>query len=179
MRSVLSALAVSLMALNVGCGVGTVASTGVNIIQGVQANAIPLGQVASLTLEGFETIKVGQVTTDVERICTSNVRAEVRTQMGEAFADELVEAFPGGGKTLTVNVVCRFFKQKSLIGKEGRLDLLVALVDAESNAELGRFYVEGISESPVHTGVDDMAEGTAKELTKFLKKLKKGKAKED
>ena len=175
MRSILLALTASLMALNVGCGFA--AGTGVKIIKGVQADAIPLGEVASLTLDGFETVKVGQVTTDVERICPSNVQAEVRMKMREAFADALVEVFPGGGKTLTVNAVCRFFKQKSLIGKEGRLDLLVSLVDASSSEELGRFYIEGISESPVHTGVDDMAEGTTQELAKFLKKLKEGKVK--
>ena len=179
MRSVLLALVVSLMALNVGCGVGTVASTGVKIIQGVQADAIPLGTLSSVTLEGYKTVKAGQVTTDVERICPSNVVAEVRMQMREAFADQLSEAFPGGGKTLTINVVCRFFKKKSLIGKEGRLDLLVTLVDAQQNKELGRFYIEGISESPVHTGVDDMAKGTNKELAKFLEKLKEGKVKDD
>jgi len=179
MRSILLALLVSLLALNVGCGVGTAVSTGVKIIQGVQAHAIPLGTVSSSALDGYETIKAGQVTTDVERICPSNVVAEVRMQMRAAFADELSETFPGGGKTLTVNVACRFFKKKSLIGKEGRLDLLVTLVDAERNAELGRFYIEGISESPVHTGVDDMAEGTTRELSKFLKKLKKGKVKDE
>ena len=178
MRSILSALAVSLLTLNVGC-IGAVAGAGVKIVQGVQADAIPLGKVASLTLDGYETIKAGEVTTDVERICPSNVLAEVRMKMREAFADELADLFPGGGKTLTVNAVCRFFKQKSLIGNEGRLDLLVMLVDAASNAELGRFYVEGISESPVHTGVDDMAEGTTKELAKFLKKLKRGKVDDD
>jgi len=177
MRSILLALIVSFLAFNAGCGM--VAGTGVKIIKGVQADAIPLGAVASVSLEGYDTIKVGEITTDVERICPSNVLAEVRMKMREAFADELDEAFTGGGKTLNVNVVCRFFKQKSLIGKEGRLDLLVTLADAEGGNALGRFYIESISESPVHTGVDDMAKGATKEVAKFLKKLKAGKVEDD
>ena len=68
----------------------------------------------------------------------------------------------------------RFFKKKSLIGKEGRLDLLAILVDGESQQEVGRLYVEGLSESPVHTGMDDMAAGVCKKLGKYLDDKKKG-----
>jgi len=145
---------------------------GYQTIRGVSADTVPLGVIPHAALEAYDSVEVGDVTTDVPEICPPILLTEVESKLVEAFAERLAEVFPGGGKSLVVDAVCRYYKKKSRIGSEGRLDLLVTLRDSATSQSVGRFFVEGISESPLHTGMDDMAKGTAKEVAKHLKKLK-------
>jgi len=161
--------------LSVGCNpVGMAAKAGVSMVRGVQADVHPVRDVSRHALASYDRLKVGQVTSDVGRICSPPLITEVRKAMILALADESRTRFTGSGKALVVNVVCRFYKQKSLIGQEGRLDLLAILVDQESGQEVGRLYLEGLTESPVHTGMDDMAKGVSRKLAEYLGEKKKG-----
>ena len=153
-------------------GCSKVASTGIEIARGVQADVLPIRDISPGTIARYNSVKVGDVTTDVGRICPPRVQTQVRAQMQIVFAEKLKEQFTGGGSTLMVNAVCRFFKKKGRIGGEGRLDLLVTLVDSESNEPQGTFYVEGITGSPLHTDIEDMAKGVAKEVAKYLAEKK-------
>jgi len=162
----------ALAAGTAGCSPFSVAKIGYKTIRGVKADVIPLAPIPAGALAPYEAIQVGKVTTDVPEICPPPLLAEVETKLAEAFAERLSKLFPGGTRSLAVDVVCRYYKRKSRIGKEGRLDLLVHLRDAETSRPIGRFFVEGLSESALHTGMDDMAEGVAKEVAKYLKKLK-------
>ena len=156
-----------------GCGVTSVAKMGYKTVRGVDADAIPLETIPAGALAPYGTVQVGQVTTDVGPICPASLLTEVRNQMRDVFAERLTVTFPGAGRSLTIDVVCRYYKKKRRIGNEGRLDALVHLKDAETGRQVGRFYVEAISESPLHTGEDDMAEELAKEIAKHLVKLKR------
>jgi hypothetical protein len=88
------------------------------------------------------------------------------------FAKRTKKNFRGGPKILTANIVVRFYRKYDLLAGTGRLDLLATLVDAESGKEIGKVYVEGITESPVHTDIDDMVEETTKRLADYLTKKK-------
>ena len=94
--------------------------------------------------------------------------------MAGTVAERTKKHFKGGPKILTANIVVRFYREYDLLKGTGRLDLLATLVDAESGTEIGKVYVEGITESPVHTDIDDMVEETIKRLADYLKKRKKG-----
>jgi hypothetical protein len=160
-----------------GCGGFGAAKMGYKAIKGADARIHPVRDIAPAALQQYQTVSLGEVTTDVGRICPPEVLGEVRTAYREAFADEdFREAFPGGGRALTVHVVCRFFKEKPLIGKEARLDLLVTLVDAETGQEVGVVYVEGLSESLRAHGKSDLARENAKELATHLRRAKRGRS---
>ncbi len=159
--------------MSAGCSPMSAAKVGLTVVKGVQADMIPIRDVSGGTLRTFNSIKLGSVTTDVGRICPAAVLAQIRAQMPPALAEETKKRFKGGPKVLKIEVVCRFFKKKSLIVSEGRLDLVVTLIDAHSGGEIGQYYVEGISESPLHTGIDDMAKGVCREVAKFLDDRKK------
>ncbi len=157
--------------LSVGCGV--VVSTGVKAVRGVQAEVLPIRDLTPGTLAAYNTLKLGEVSSDIHPICPGNVIAEIRKAAPKQFAEETEKRFKGGPKVLQANIVVRFYKKKGLMG-EGRLDLLATLVDAESGTEIGKVLIAGITESPVHTGIDDMAEKTTEKLAEYLDKKKKG-----
>jgi len=166
-----------MVCLATGCS--TVAKMGLKTMQGVKTHAIEIDAIPVTTLDPYQTLTVGSVTTDVGPICPVSLVSEVNSQLIEACNERLEDVFSGGDKSMTIDVVCRFYKKKSLIGKEGRLDLLVTMLDTSTRQQIGRFYVEGITESPLHTGEDSMAKGLAKGVAKHLKKLKEGDSDEE
>ncbi|UCD28578.1 MAG: hypothetical protein JSV03_16095 [Planctomycetota bacterium] len=173
MRSV-AILGIDLMLIS---GIGCVASVqvGTNVehttIRRTKAGVIPVNDVSRATLKLYKTIQLGRVTADVDKLCPNECLTCIRKAMREAFADELDDAFPGGGRKLVVDIVCRFFKDT---GNEGRLDLLVTLVDGRSKKELGKLYVEGVSDTDRVHKAGKLADETAEELTEYLKGRKEG-----
>ena len=161
------------LATTVGCSPLGVARTGMKIVKGVEADVLEIRPPAAAALRPFQSVRVGEVSTDVGPICPSELLAALRVQLPASLARETKDRFTGGGKTLVVDAVCRFFKKKSMVGSEGRLDLLVTLTDGEGGEPLGRVYVEGVTESPLHTGLDDMAKAVSKALARYLDDLKK------
>ncbi len=153
-------------------GCETAAKTGFKVAKGVDAEVLPIsGALTPSTLAPYNTLKLGNVSTDIGRLCPAGVIAEVRKSAPKIFAERTREHFGGGPKILTANIVVRFYKKKDLLGA-GRLDLLATLVDAGSGTEIGKVHIEGITESPVHTGIDDMVEETIKRLADYLTKKK-------
>lgn len=144
-----------------------------DVFMGLQADVLPLRPPSARHIAPYQQLKVGQVTTDVGAICPPDVVQEVRSALVEAFADDLDNQFSGSEPVLVADVICRFYKKKSLVGREGRLDLLVHLRDGPGGAEVGRVYVEGVTESPLQYGADDMAGKCAEKLCDYLVKLKK------
>lgn len=163
-----------LVAASSGCSPVGMATTGVQIVRGVQSRVIPLEGAAPAAFEPYNSVRLGEVTTDVPPICTPEVLAAVRKSIPEALGREAMTAFPGGSPALVLDVTCRFYKRRSIIGAEGRLDLAVVFRDAETGEQVGRIYVEGLTQSPLHTGLDDMARGVARELARFLRDRKQG-----
>jgi hypothetical protein len=158
-----------------GCGGFGAAKAGYKVFKGADASIHPVRDVSPAALQQYQMVSLGEVTTDVGRICPPEVQGEVRARLREAFSDEgFREMFPGGGRVLTAHVVCRFFKEKPLIGKESRLDMLVSLVDAETGQEVAVLYVEGLSDSLRAHGKSDLAKENAKELADYLRKSKRG-----
>jgi hypothetical protein len=155
-----------------GCGASSLAKIGYKTMRGVDADVIALEPIPAGALDAYHTIQVGHVTTDVPQICRAPLLDEVKTQFKAVFDEQLSEAFPGRPRSLTVDVSCRYYRKKSPIGSEGRLDVLVYLRDTMTTAPIGRFFIEGITESPLHTGMDDMAEGVAKEVADYLEERK-------
>ncbi|MBI4578182.1 MAG: hypothetical protein HY718_00675 [Planctomycetes bacterium] len=152
----------------------TAGKAAVQVVRGAEADVKSIKLAEGSKLASYNTLQLGEVTTDVPPICTAEAMGKVREGLREGLASDTVKkAFPGGGKKLKINVVCRFCKGKGVIGGEGRLDWLVTLADGESGEELGVVHVEGVSESPLQHGISDMAEENLKELAKFVTKHKK------
>jgi len=158
-----------------GCsGAGMAFSGAKAVVIGASAHVIAVRPVSSIREYG--SVKLGEVTTDVGPICPSELIAAVRGAMQATFADnDTRKVFAGGGKTLVVNASCRFFKEKPLIGKEARLDLLVTLQDGQSQQEVGVLYIEGLSTSLRAHGKNDLAKKDAQELIEYLADRKQGK----
>ncbi|NLE60424.1 MAG: hypothetical protein GX616_18905 [Planctomycetes bacterium] len=153
------------------------AKMGMKVFTGAQAKVYPLDGLSVEAVRPYRSVVAGQVTTDVTPICTFDVVSEVRLALGAAFAHEkLRRHFPGGEPQLVANAVVRFFKKGDLFGKEPRLDLLVSFVDGTDGREIGRVYVEGISQSPLETDAKHLAKADAEELRDLLRDRKEGKA---
>jgi len=149
------------------------AKVSMKVFTGAQAKVYPLEGLSPDAVRPYQSVALGQVTTDVDPICPFDVLSEVRSALAEAFADEqLRRLFPGGKPQLVANVVVRFFKQGSPFGKEPRLDMLVSFVDGTDGREIGRVYVEGISESPLETKARHLAAANAEELGTLLRNRK-------
>ena len=165
------------LALMLGCNPMDQATMAYQAAKGADADLTPIRQVAPAKIAAFKSIRLGEVKTDVPPIVGSEVLAKVRKELQEQLGDrDVSKIFPGGGKTLRVDVICRFYKGKGVIGGEGRLDWLVMLVDAESGENVGVVFVEGVSQSPLEHGASDMAKENAKKLIKFLEHYKQGKS---
>ena len=173
MRSIVIAGMGVVIMMSTGC-VSYVAKTGLKVVKGVDADVSPIRDISAGQLAGYNTLKLGDVTTDVGRICPHEVIQEIRRTAPREFAENTGKRFAGGAKILKADIVVRFYKKRGRIGGEGRLDLLVTLVDDASGQEIARLYVEGISESPLHTGIDDMVKKTTGALAKYLEHRKKG-----
>jgi hypothetical protein len=161
----------------VGCNPMSAAMSGakmsMKVFTGAQAKTYPLEGLSADAVRPYRSLAVGRVTTDVSPVCTFDVLSEVRLALGEAFAHEkLRRHFPGGEPQLVANVVVRFFKKGSLFGKEPRLDLLVSFADGADGREIGRVYVEGISQSPLETEAKHLAAADAEELRDVLRDRK-------
>jgi len=155
-----------------GCNPVSMATSGYKAVKGANAHVYSIEAPQQADLTGFESLKFTDVTTDVSAVCPIDVLMAVRSGMQEVLAnEETKKVFPGGGKSLTLDVTCRFYKQKPTIGKEGRLDLLVTLVTPEGRV-LGRVYVEGINESMRETKPEAMAKKNTEKLVEYLKKIK-------
>ncbi len=154
-------------------GCETTAKTGFKMAKGVDADVLPIDDTLTPTrLAAYNTLKLGNVDSDIGRLCPNEVIVEIRKSAPKVFTERTKKTFRGGPKVLTANIVVRFYRKFDLLSGTGRLDLLATLVDTESGTEIGKVYVEGITESPVHTGIDDMVEETTKRLTDYLTKKK-------
>ena len=162
-----------LVAFVLSAGCETAAKTSFKVAKGVDADVLPIsGTLTSSGLVAYNTLKLGTVGSDIGQLCPEEVIAEVRKAAPKIFAERTKKNFAGGPKILTANIVVRFYRQYDLLSGTGRLDLLATLVDAESGTEIGRVYIEGITRSPVHTGIDDMVEETTKRLADYLEEMK-------
>ena len=158
-----------------GCNPVSMATTGYTAVKGANAHVNPIEGIKQSDLSGVDSLKFTDVTTDVTAVCPIDVLMAVRSGIQEALADENTKkVFPGGGKSLTLDVACRFYKHKPTIGKEGRLDLLVTFVTPDGKV-LGRVFVEGINESMRETKPEAMAKKNAEKLVEYLNKIKTGK----
>ena len=163
-----------------GCNPMSAAMSGaqmsVKVFKGAQAKMYPLEGLSVEALRPYRSVALGQVTTDVARICTPDVVSEVRLALAQELAsNELRRHFPGGDPRLVVNADVRFFKEGDLFGKEPRLDLVVTFADGATGRQVGRVYVEGLSHSPLETKAKHLAEGDAEEIGDLLKDRKSGK----
>lgn len=166
-----TALAGLLMAFVLSAGCETAGKTGFRVAKGVDAEVLPIsGALTRSKLAAYNTLKLGKVSSDIGRLCPDEVIAEIRKSAPKFFAERTKKRFRGGPKILKANIVVRFYRKYDLLKGTGRLDLLATLVDAESGTEISKVYVEGITESPVHTDIDDMVEETTKRLADYLAK---------
>jgi hypothetical protein len=156
----------------------TGAQMGAKVFTGAQAKLHLLEGLSADAVRPYRSVASGQVTTDVPAICTFEVMSALRIAMKEALAsDELRRHFPGGDPRLVVNTAARFFKEGSVYGKEPRLDLLVTFVDGADGREIGKVYIEGISQSPLETKARHLAKADAEAVARLLRHRKEGKAK--
>lgn len=177
MRQVSIILAGCLFVALAGCSgnpmamAGTAGKTAFKAVKGAEAEATPIHIESASALGAYKGVRLGQVTTDVPPICTPEVMGKIREGIREGMSHEDVrKKFPGGEKTLDLNILCRFYKGKGLMGGEGRLDWLVTLVDGRSHEQMGVVFIEGVSGSPLEHGAADMAKENTRELVKFLSK---------
>jgi len=152
------------------------AQVGVKVFTGAQAKIHVLKGMSTGAIRQYRSVELGEVSTDVEPICTfaeiSAVKLALRDQLAEAkFRHE----FPGGEPKLVINVVLRFFKRGRIYGKEPRLDLLVNFVDGTSGQAVGSIYVEGISQSLLETEAKHLAKADAEAICDLLRNRKGGK----
>lgn len=168
-----------------GCGGGGGGPNPLSLVGG-QVLEVAKGADADVTairtpdlarIKSAEDLRLGVVTTDVPPICTDKVLTKVRAAITEQLADSYTRGlFPGGSPGLRMDVQCRFFKEKGMIGGEGRLDWLVTLADAGSGEVCAVLFVEGVSGSPIQHGIGDMASENTKALIKALERLRRGKS---
>ncbi len=168
-----------LLLVSTGCNPVSMATSAAGaaykVVRGAEADPTLIRGAVPAELAAYRSLRLGEVTTDVPPICTGEVLAKVRAAIIEQLGDqETVRAFPGGGKVLRFDVLCRFFKERGLIGGEGRLDWMVTLKDVESDVTAGVIFVEGVSGSPLQHGVRDMARENTKELVRFLDRRRQG-----
>jgi hypothetical protein len=155
-----------------GCSPLSAAKAGYTAIKGASARVYPIDAVTRTTLEKYQGIEVGQVSTDLEAVVSDYCVIAVENAFEEAFSKELDVAFAGDGeKKLLANIVVRFFKEKPLVGKEARLDVLVTLVDDQDGEPVAKFYVEGFSNSIRARDADDLARENADEFAEYLLEL--------
>jgi hypothetical protein len=178
-RSVLPSAAVAFLAC-AGCDPASMAFTGgqmgVKVFTGAQAKVHVLRDTSVEAMRAYRSVELGEVTTDVAPICTFEEISEVRLSLRGQFSEEkFIRYFPGGEPKLQVNVVLRFFKEGAIYGKEPRLDLLVTFLDAATRREVGRIYVEGISQSPLQTKTKHLAKADAQAIANLLRERKEGK----
>ena len=179
MRNLVILVASLLVTSALGCSPMSAAKSAGSVafqtMRGPQADAMLIRGLNPGILPLYKSIQIGKVTTDVPPICDAEVMTDVRKGIVEELGSKSVrKVFPGSGQTMRIDVTCRFYKKKGMIGGEGRLDWLVHLQDAASDEEIGLVFIEGVSESPLEHGADDMAEENTKELVKFLSKRIKG-----
>ncbi len=165
-----------------GCGGGgpnPLALVGGQVFKAAKGADADVTMIQTPDLSGVksaEELQLGEVTTDVPPICTEQVLAKVRTAiMTYLSGPDTRKVFPGGSPALRMNVQCRFFKEKGVIGGEGRLDWLVTLVDAESGVACAVLFVEGVSESPIQHGIGDMSTENTQALVKAMERIRRGK----
>ncbi len=152
------------------------AKVGVKVFTGAQAKIHVLQGMSAGAIAPYRSVEVGEVSTDVEPICTFAEISEVKLAMREELAEaRFRREFPGGEPKLVVNVVLRFFKHGHIYGKEPRLDLLVSFADADTGRQIGRIYVEGISQSPLETKARHLAKANAEAICDLLRERKEGK----
>jgi|GEM_PF-5872572 len=169
MRSISLFGLVIVVGMSTGCSMAV--STGVQVVKGVDAEVYAIEDVGAGRLAPYNTLKLGHVSTDIGPLCPPEMSSQIQEIAPRKLAEESGDQFRGGPKILRADIAVRFYKKKGLLG-EGRLDFLVTLVDAESGAQVGKLYVEAITESPVHTGIDDMVKKATSDLAKYLKKKK-------
>jgi hypothetical protein len=152
-----------------GCSPISAAKVGYTAIKGASARLYTIEAVTGATLKEYQAIEVGEVTTDLKEVVSNYCLIAVENALEQAFMKDLGEVFPGNGdKKLAVDVVVRFFKEKPLLGKEARLDMLVTFVDAQGGNVQGKLYVEGFSNSISARGADELAAENADELVDYL-----------
>lgn len=180
MRVICATLIGGWLAAIAGCSMnpltmaGSAGKVAFSSIRGAEADVTAIEVPDRTALAAYKSLRAGEVTTDVPPICTPEVVRKVGAGLRKGLTgDRARDAFPGGDRTLTVDVLCRFYKGKGVIGGEGRLDWLVTLCDADSREPLASIFVEGVSSSPLQHGAEDMAEENAKELIRYLRKYLK------
>jgi len=152
------------------------AKVGVKVFTGAQAKIHVLQGMSGGAIGSYRSVELGEVSTDVEPICTFGEISAVRLALRDQLADaRFRREFPGEEPKLILNVVLRFFKRGHVYGKEPRLDLLVTFVDAASGRAVGRIYVEGISQSPLETEAKHLAKANAEAICDLLRDYKTGK----
>jgi hypothetical protein len=179
MRLVAMPLILGVILFATGCDPASMAFTGgtmgIKVFQGAQAKVHVLQDISVDAIRPYRSVEIGEVTTDIAPICTPREISEVRAAMREQFADpKFSQLFPGGEPRLLVDVVLRFFKEGTIFGKEPRLDLLVTFLDGTSRHEVGRVYVEGISQSPLQTKARHLAKADAVAIRDFLRNRREG-----
>jgi hypothetical protein len=181
MRTRLAAFGIAMTAVMLaGCSPMSMAMSGgktaFRVVQGAQAKVRPLKDVSAADVAPYRSIRLGEVSTDVPALIPASQLGIVRTAMLQELGSEAsLKRFPGHGKVLVANVVCRFLKERGTFGGEARLDLIVALADVETKNEVGRLFIEGISDSPIAGKAEDMAKAGAAELVDYLSKQQQGK----
>ncbi len=159
-----------ILMMSAGCGMA--AKAGVKALIGVEADTIVLDPVPRL--QDYDVVKLSGVTTDVRAICPQAVLNSVERSTRDALRESEVLAASGDGKALRLAVECRFYKKKSIVGNVGRLDVIARITDEATGQSLGRIYVEGVTDSPVHTEMEDMAKKVGEEIIDFLEKSRAG-----
>lgn len=170
----------AIAALLAGCNPVSMAISGGKFaaqeVIGAEAKIRPLAEFTKAQAEAYRAIRIGEVTTDVPAIVPAEKMAIIRTEMELKLTEESKKLFPEGGKTLIANVAARFLKERGTFGGEARLDMIATLVDADTQEEVARLFIEGISKSLTAGKVDDMAKENARELLRHLAKRQKGDA---
>lgn len=143
----------------------------VRVIEGAEAKIRPLEDASPAVLAAYRSIRLGEVTTDVPALISPAQISTIRSETSKEFAAESTRKhFPGGEKTLAVNLQCRFLKERGTFGGEARLDMIAVLMDAGSGEEIARLFIEGLSESPLAGKTEHMAQANASELVDYLVK---------
>ncbi len=151
------------------------AQVGVKVFTGAQAKIHVLQGMSAEAISPYRSVELGEVSTDVEPVCTFAEVSEVKRALTEQLTgSKFRREFPGEEPRLVVNVVLRFFKRGDIFGKEPRLDLLVTFVDGGTGGAVGRIYVEGISQSPLQSEARHLAKADAEAIADLLRERKEG-----
>ncbi len=151
-----------------GCSPFSVAKQAGKELIGAQGKVLPIHSAGRSTYASFNSITLGQVTSDIGRLCPARMTGELATAIRKQMA-ELKSRFPGGSPAATVDFAVTYYDSGGLISKHATVVTRAKLTD-EANKAVSDLLVVSTSEA-MRTGDRELADAIGKAFAGHLKDM--------